>query len=234
MGAVGSVNAVRQAPAPCRAHAPHRAPRAPASSRRGSGKPHSVAVVVAHSGPMHRSQSSCGCRAPVSRTKCGSDSHEAQRVSGFQRLAAWDCKALRPLGTSRILPGAGETRATRNGRSQRPVRQLRRRKHRSSADACFHRSSALVGNWAAAQQSNYTAAPAKVEQSPAQIDAHLATAAPARSQFDARRVIPLIHRRFRVSNSIQIQNSRRPKVTTSRALLREEEREEEKAIIRAT
>jgi hypothetical protein len=39
-------------------------------------------------------------------------------------LAAWDCKALRPLGTSRILPGAGETRATRNGRSQRLVRQL--------------------------------------------------------------------------------------------------------------
>jgi hypothetical protein len=35
----------------------------------------------------------------------------------------------------------------------------------------------------------------------------------ARSQFGARRVIPLIHRRFRVSNSIQIQNSRRPKVT---------------------
>jgi hypothetical protein len=31
-------------------------------------------------------------------------------------------------------------------------------------------------------------------------------------------VIPLIHRRFRVSNSIQIQNSRRPKVTMSRAL----------------
>ena len=30
-----------------------------------------------------------------------------------------------------------------------------------------------------------------------------------RSQFGARRVIPLIHRRFRVSNSIQIQNSRR-------------------------
>ena len=30
--------------------------------------------------------------------------------------------------------------------------------------------------------------------------------------------IPLIHRRFTVSNSIQIQNSRRPKVTTSRAL----------------
>jgi len=62
------------------------------------------------------------------RTKCGSDSHEAQRVSGFQRLADWDCKALRPLGTSRTPPGAGETRATRNGRSQRPVRQLRRRK----------------------------------------------------------------------------------------------------------
>jgi hypothetical protein len=34
-----------------------------------------------------------------------------------------------------------------------------------------------------------------------------------RSQYGARRVIPLIHRRFRVSNSIQIQNSRRPKVT---------------------
>jgi len=30
----------------------------------------------------------------------------------------------------------------------------------------------------------------------------------ARSQSGARRVIPLIHRRFRVSNSIQIQNSR--------------------------
>jgi hypothetical protein len=40
----------------------------------------------------------------------------------------------------------------------------------------------------------------------------------ALSQFDARRVIPLIHRRFRMSNSIQIQNRRRPKVTTSRAL----------------
>ncbi len=39
-------------------------------------------------------------------------------------LAAWDCKALRPLGTPRILPGAGETRVTRNGRSQRPVQQL--------------------------------------------------------------------------------------------------------------
>jgi hypothetical protein len=39
----------------------------------------------------------------------------------------------------------------------------------------------------------------------------------ALSQFD-RRVIPLIRRRFRVSNSIQIQNSRRPKVTTCRAL----------------
>ena len=36
----------------------------------------------------------------------------------------------------------------------------------------------------------------------------------ARSQFGARRVIPLIHRRFRVSNSIQIQNSRWPKVST--------------------
>jgi hypothetical protein len=39
-----------------------------------------------------------------------------------------------------------------------------------------------------------------------------------RSQFGARRVIPLIHRRFRVSNSIQIQNSRRPKIITRRAL----------------
>src|SRR6476646_9424222 len=37
-------------------------------------------------------------------------------------------KALHPLGTSRTPPGCGETRATRNGRSQRPVRQLRRRK----------------------------------------------------------------------------------------------------------
>jgi hypothetical protein len=53
-------------------------------------------------------------------------------------LAAWDCKALRPLGISRILPGAGETRATRSGRSQRPVRQLRRRKHQSSAVAGRH------------------------------------------------------------------------------------------------
>ena len=37
-------------------------------------------------------------------------------------------KALHPLGTSRTPPGAGETPPTRNGRSQRPVRQLRRRK----------------------------------------------------------------------------------------------------------
>ena len=65
-------------------------------------------------------------------------SHRTERVSGFQRLAARDCKALRPLGTSRTPPGAGETRATRNGRSQRPVRQLRRRKHRSSAVAGRH------------------------------------------------------------------------------------------------
>jgi hypothetical protein len=41
----------------------------------------------------------------------------------------------------------------------------------------------------------------------------------ARSQFGARRVIPLIHRRFRVSNSIQIQNSRRPKVSTCRGAI---------------
>jgi hypothetical protein len=36
--------------------------------------------------------------------------------------------------------------------------------------------------------------------------------------FRLHRAIPLIHRQFRVSNFIQIQNSRPAKVTTSRAL----------------
>ena len=58
----------------------------------------------------------------------------------------------------------------------------------------------------------------QAKRMPMRFSPTIGAAITARSQFGARRVIPLVHRRFRVSNSIQIQNSRRPKLTMSRAL----------------
>ena len=73
--------------------------------------------------------------SPQGRRCRGGDLNAAPQASREQiaLFATFDVlvragKVLRPLGTSRTPPGSGETRATRNGRSQRPVRQLRRRK----------------------------------------------------------------------------------------------------------
>jgi len=92
-------------------------------------KPSSVGFITATFGfrfSVHTAPTSYRQRTPQNPSE-----PERGMREGKITVLSWECKVSHRLGITRTRTDADGSHATRNGRSQRPVPQLPRRKHRS-------------------------------------------------------------------------------------------------------